>query len=62
VERIGATDDFFSLGGNSLLAFRVQRRVSRELGVALRPQDVLANSELRGLATLIQDRKGSGSS
>ncbi|TCO59529.1 non-ribosomal peptide synthetase [Actinocrispum wychmicini] len=61
VERIGATDDFFSLGGNSLLAFRVQRRITRELGVPLRPQDVLANSELRGLATLIQDRKGTGS-
>nr|AKA59440.1 non-ribosomal peptide synthetase [uncultured bacterium AR_412] len=59
VERIGATDDFFSLGGNSLLAFRVQRRISRELGVPLQPQDVLANSELRGLATLIRDRKGS---
>lgn len=59
VERIGATDDFFSLGGNSLLAFRAQRRISRELGVPLESRDVLANSELRGLATLIRDRKGS---
>ncbi|MGH3527362.1 MAG: non-ribosomal peptide synthetase [Pseudonocardiaceae bacterium] len=57
VEQIGATDDFFALGGNSLLAFRVQRRISRELGVALEPRDVLTNSELGGLATLIRERK-----
>ncbi|WP_216216089.1 amino acid adenylation domain-containing protein [Amycolatopsis aidingensis] len=59
VERIGTTDDFFSLGGNSLQAFRVQRRISRELDVQLEPKDVLANSELRALATLIRGRKGS---
>lgn len=58
VEGIGATDDFFALGGNSLLAFRVQRRVGKQLGVALEPKDVLANSELAGLAALIRDRKG----
>lgn len=59
VELINANDDFFLLGGNSLLAFRVQRRVSRELGVPLEAKDVLANSELQGLASLIRQRKES---
>jgi amino acid adenylation domain-containing protein len=58
VEEIGATDDFFALGGNSLLAFRMQRRIGERLGVVLEPKDVLANSELAGLAALIRERKG----
>ncbi|OLR92020.1 hypothetical protein BJP25_23890 [Actinokineospora bangkokensis] len=59
VEGVGANDDFFALGGNSLLAFRVRRRVASDLGVQLEPRDVLANSVLAGLAALIRDRKGS---
>ncbi len=55
VEHLGATDDFFALGGNSLLAFRLQRRISRELGVDLQARDVLVHSELRGLAKLIAE-------
>jgi len=55
-EEIGVTDDFFALGGNSLLAFRVRSRIGRELGVRLDPADVLTNSELGGLAALIRQR------
>ncbi|MCP2256429.1 non-ribosomal peptide synthase domain TIGR01720/amino acid adenylation domain-containing protein [Streptoalloteichus tenebrarius] len=35
VERVGAEEDFFELGGNSLLAFRVVPRVRKALGVQL---------------------------
>ncbi|SFR28726.1 amino acid adenylation domain-containing protein [Lentzea waywayandensis] len=56
VEDIGVADDFFTLGGNSLLAFRVQRRIGKDLGVPLQPRDVLANSELAGLAALVRSR------
>ncbi|MET8628248.1 non-ribosomal peptide synthetase [Kitasatospora sp. NPDC004669] len=57
VERVGATDDFFELGGNSLLSFRLLRRVSKDLGVALSSREVLTTSRLESLATLIRDRK-----
>jgi amino acid adenylation domain-containing protein len=59
VEQIGATDDFFALGGNSLLAFRAQQRIGREMNVPLQPRDILKNSELRSLATLICERNES---
>ncbi|WP_307788077.1 non-ribosomal peptide synthetase [Streptomyces actinomycinicus] len=57
VERAGATDDFFELGGNSLLSFRLLRRVSKELGVTLSSREVLTTSRLESLAALIRDRK-----
>lgn len=33
--RVGVTDNFFALGGHSMLAIRVQSRVRRALGVQL---------------------------
>ncbi|MEU4180896.1 non-ribosomal peptide synthetase [Streptomyces sp. NPDC026589] len=57
VERIGATDDFFELGGNSLLSFRLLRRVAKDLGVTLSSRDVLTTSRLEALASLVRDRK-----
>ncbi|WP_369214539.1 non-ribosomal peptide synthetase [Streptomyces flavofungini] len=57
VERVGVTDDFFELGGNSLLSFRLLRRVAKELGVTLSSREVLTTSRLESLATLIRDRK-----
>ncbi|GIH26480.1 hypothetical protein Aph01nite_47900 [Acrocarpospora phusangensis] len=58
VERIGAADDFFARGGNSLLAFRMQQRIKRELEVPLGARDVLTHSELNRLADLIRTRGG----
>lgn len=57
VETVGATDDFFDLGGNSLLAFRAQRRIRRDLDVALDIRDVLDNSELAKLALRIDEHR-----
>jgi amino acid adenylation domain-containing protein len=54
VEHIGATDDFFQLGGHSLAAFRVQRAVKRDLGVQLKFRDILDNGTLRALAEIIE--------
>ncbi|MEV5568283.1 phosphopantetheine-binding protein, partial [Streptomyces sp. NPDC052196] len=53
MDRIGADDDFFELGGHSLLAFRVQRGIERDLGIAIRLEDVLVNSRLGDLAAVI---------
>jgi amino acid adenylation domain-containing protein len=58
VEEVGATEDFFALGGNSLQAFRVVKRVREELGVQIEARDVLQYSELGQLAALIAARQG----
>lgn len=53
VERVGADDDFFELGGHSLHGFRVQRRINRELGVALEPTALLEHSVLSVFAGVV---------
>ncbi|MET8022282.1 acyl carrier protein, partial [Streptomyces decoyicus] len=40
----------FVLGGNSMLAFRVQRRIQRETGTTVDFADILTCSVLRDLA------------
>ncbi|HEX6200067.1 MAG TPA: phosphopantetheine-binding protein, partial [Thermoanaerobaculia bacterium] len=35
VERVGVRDDFFDLGGHSLIATRIVSRIRKDLGVAL---------------------------
>ncbi len=49
-ERVGATDSFFDLGGNSLSATRLVARVGQALGVALGVRDVFEEPTVRGLA------------
>jgi len=56
-DQISVTDDFFALGGNSLLAFRAQRRIERELGVHVDQREILTHSELAALAGLIRQRR-----
>lgn len=58
VETIGSTDEFLSLGGNSLIAFRIQRRVQRDQGVTLHAKEVLDIGQLGKLAELITMRRG----
>jgi amino acid adenylation domain-containing protein len=57
VEQVGVGDDFFALGGNSMIAFRVQQRVKRELEVPLAPKEILVHSRLDALAGIIRERK-----
>jgi non-ribosomal peptide synthetase component F len=44
VPRVGIYDNFFDLGGHSLLCFRVIERIERELGKRLSPRTLLLNS------------------
>jgi acyl carrier protein len=50
VERVGRHDDFFRLGGNSLLATRLVFRITREMDVELSVSDVFEKRELSLLA------------
>jgi amino acid adenylation domain-containing protein len=56
VEEVGLEDDFYALGGNSMLAFRFRRRVTRDLGVTLDMHDVLGTPVLAGIADLVRAR------
>ncbi|MDG4666640.1 non-ribosomal peptide synthetase [Mycobacterium sp. 236(2023)] len=52
VETVGVDDDFFSLGGDSIVAIRVVSRV-RAAGYALRPRDMFAHRTVEALAPLL---------
>ena len=54
VEHVGITDDFFALGGHSMLAFRMQTRIRKDLAVRLDFTALMRGSAALGeLAALI---------
>jgi acyl-CoA synthetase (AMP-forming)/AMP-acid ligase II len=55
VERVGRHDDFFQLGGNSLLATRLVFRIRREMDVELSVSDVFERPGLSPLAQHLLD-------
>ncbi|MFE2961051.1 non-ribosomal peptide synthetase [Nocardia tengchongensis] len=57
VDRVGLDDDFFALGGNSLLATRVVARLNEALDTVLTVRDLLE----AGTATALADRVASAS-
>lgn len=54
LDRIGRDDDFFRLGGHSLLLPRVTQRIRERCGVRLHPRDLLAHPVLADLAALVE--------
>jgi len=62
VSGIGREDNFFFLGGSSLLATRVISRIKRELDLELPVRDVFANPILQSLASHLKSMVGEGCS
>lgn len=54
IEEVSAADDFFGVGGSSLLAVRLASRVRAAFGVSLPMQDIFNNPRLDALARRIE--------
>ena len=55
---VGPLDNFFDVGGSSLLAIRAQERIERELGHHLDPIDVFRFPSVRALAGHLASARG----
>lgn len=55
VDQIGLDDDFFDLGGQSLMAIRVVSRIRDAFAVDLRTQAFFANPTISALARMVTD-------
>ncbi len=54
---IGVLDDYFEVGGNSLLATQLINKIVKDTGVELTIAEVLANSTIKDLALLIDEKQ-----
>jgi amino acid adenylation domain-containing protein len=59
IEDVGTSDDFFDLGGNSLLAVKLMSRIRDEFGTTLPIAALFETSTLAGLANIL-DRETTG--
>jgi len=59
-DRVGAEDDFFMLGGSSIVAAELFARLSTDFGVELAPDTILLHPTVAGLADVIRNRPDGG--
>ncbi|MGW1743995.1 condensation domain-containing protein, partial [Nocardia sp. NPDC001965] len=60
VERVGADDDFFTLGGNSLIATQVAARLGKALDTQVPVRALFEASTVAGLAVRVEQQAGTG--
>ncbi|EWM19535.1 linear gramicidin synthetase LgrC [Kutzneria sp. 744] len=56
LDRVGATDNFYDLGGDSVRSLHITSMVRTAFDVELTPRDVLASATVTVLAELIEER------
>ncbi|MFD0749589.1 phosphopantetheine-binding protein, partial [Mucilaginibacter calamicampi] len=47
LERVGVTDDFFRIGGNSILAIHLTHKIGRALGYTVKISDIFSYPRIR---------------
>ncbi|MGW5223320.1 condensation domain-containing protein, partial [Nocardia sp. NPDC004085] len=60
VERVGADDDFFALGGNSLLATQVAARIGAALDTRVPVRTIFEAATVAALAAKVEQHAGTG--
>ncbi|MDV6293932.1 non-ribosomal peptide synthase/polyketide synthase [Rhodococcus aetherivorans] len=60
VDRVGLDDDFFALGGNSLVATQVVARLGQTLDTSVGVRELFEASTVQDLAARLETRAGSG--
>ncbi|MGW6695737.1 amino acid adenylation domain-containing protein, partial [Rhodococcus sp. NPDC054953] len=58
--RVGADDDFFELGGNSLVAMQVAARLGAALDARVAVRELFESSTVAGLAARVESQAGAG--
>ncbi|MDO6435456.1 amino acid adenylation domain-containing protein [Flavitalea sp. BT771] len=53
LEKVGVTDDFFEIGGNSILATKVSNKMSRDLGCNVMVADIFKLKNIKTLTKII---------
>ncbi|RQO65143.1 hypothetical protein DBR43_30260, partial [Pedobacter sp. KBW06] len=53
ISNVGIDDDFFQVGGNSILAIQTISRIKKEFSVLLSPKDLFQNTTVRQIAALL---------
>ncbi|MBQ4880563.1 amino acid adenylation domain-containing protein, partial [Pseudoalteromonas luteoviolacea] len=57
VEKIGSTDGFFSLGGNSLLSAKLAAQIADEFQLTIKISEIFEHQQLAQLAACIDDKE-----
>ena len=57
IERVSREDDFFALGGHSMLAVQLVARLCRQFGWNVAVRDLLSSPTLRAFAAAVRDRQ-----
>ncbi|MEV4016589.1 amino acid adenylation domain-containing protein [Nonomuraea angiospora] len=54
IDKVGAHDDFFALGGNSILALRMIARIQEEIDIEVGAREVFEHATLARLAAVVE--------
>ncbi|MDP9794190.1 acyl carrier protein [Catenuloplanes nepalensis] len=58
VPDVGADDDFYALGGHSMIAVQMASRLRAELGLRVPVRTILENPTVGGLSRLLDEARG----